>query len=77
MEEDTDGLAAGPRHQFLLNRLLGDQTDSPSRLAFGRVAANHRDNTLLFRWTQQRSRARPRLFVKGSIQPAFLITVGD
>jgi len=52
LKEYSDGFAACPRNQLALNRFLGDQAHGPSRLTFGRVAAHHGDNALLFRRRQ-------------------------
>jgi hypothetical protein len=77
LEDDSDCFTARPGHQLSSDRLLGDQTNSPPGVAFGRIGANHRDDTLLFRGTQQLSRTGPCFFVESPIQTTFLITVSD
>ena len=77
MEDHSDCLAARPGHQLSLNRFLGDQTNSPAGVAFGRIGANHRDDALLFRRTQQLSRTGPGFFVESPIQTTLLLTVSD
>ena len=75
MEDDPDCFAARSGHQLSSDRLLGDQTNSPPGVAFGRIGANHRDDALLFLGTQQLSRTGPCLFVESPLQTTLLITV--
>jgi hypothetical protein len=58
-QQNSDSLPADLRNQFPSHRFRGDQAYCPTRLALGRLTANHRDNPLLFSDIQKFLRATP------------------
>ena len=77
LQQDSDALSTGSRHYLPPDRFLHNQTNRPTCPAFRRIAANHRDDALLFRWAEQGNRARTLLIVKPAVQTSFCVAVSD
>ena len=76
-QQHSDSLPANLRNQFPSHRFRGDQTHGPTRLALGRLAANHPDNPLFFSDLQELLRATPLAFEYSVCYPSPPIAMGD
>ena len=77
LQQNPDALATSSGHYLPPDRFLHNQTNRPTCPAFRRIAANHRDDALLFRWAEQGNRARTLLIVKPAVQTSFFVAMSD
>lgn len=74
-QQNTDGFSAHAWNQFAFHGFFSHQPDGPAGVPFGRVAANHGDNSLFLAVLQQRRRAGPLLFIESTLEPPFLVAM--
>jgi hypothetical protein len=76
-EQNADGLSAYSWNQSPLDGFFHHQSHRPAGAALWRIAANHRDNTLLLAIIQHFGRSWPLLLVEGAFKAALLVTVAN
>jgi hypothetical protein len=76
-QQQPDGFSPYFRNEAAFYRFLGHQTDSPTGMACGRVAADHGDDALLFGGLQQVCRARTLFVIQRLFQTRLLVTASD
>ena len=77
LQQDSDALATGSRDHLPPDRFLHNQANRPACIAFRRIAADHRDDALVFGCAEQGNRTRALLIVKPAVQTSFLVAVRD
>jgi len=76
-QQHPDCFAPHLRDQLSLDRLLGDQAHGPTSLPSRWIATHHGDHALLFRSIQEFLRAASGTLIKGLLQSALLVSMGD
>jgi hypothetical protein len=76
-QQNPDGFPPDTGHQFSLHRLLRHPTDAPAGAAFRRIAANHRNHSLLLPVIQQFGCSGPLLFLERTGQTLLPIAMAD
>ncbi len=76
-QQKPDCLSTDPGYQSTLDRLFGHQPNGPAGATLRRIAANHRDDPLLFSGFQHRRRTGPRFIVERLIKAGIRIAPPD
>src|SRR5215471_10261283 len=76
-QQNPDGLPTHLRYQFPLHRLLGHQSNRPTRLPLWRIAAHHGDDSLFLVRVQDFGRTGPLFFIESAIQAGLLIAMAE
>lgn len=76
-QQDTNGLSSDAWHQSAFDGFFGHQAHGPARLAFGRIAAYHRDDTLLLVGVQHLDRAGTLFLIQSTLQSSLLVAMAQ
>jgi hypothetical protein len=76
-EQDPNGFSSHAWNQSPLHGFFRHQAHGPSGATFGRIAANHSDNSLLLAVLQQRGRAGPLFLIERAFEAILLVAVTD
>jgi len=76
-QQDANGLSSNARHQSPFDGFFGHQSYGPTRLAFRRIAADHRDNALFLVGVQHLGGAGARFLIQSTIQSGLLVAMAE